>query len=98
MIEQLSFQYKAGRMIAKRAHVGVVASGDLEILAEPSSHGMAEVTIRTQTNGFGDIWRVILDRFFLTHNIAVKMHINDFGATPGVVNLRLAQMAEVMDL
>jgi malonate decarboxylase acyl carrier protein len=97
-VEQLKFQYRANRSISTTAHVGVVGSGDLEILLEPSNSGMAEVNIRTQTEGFGIIWRALLERFFLTHDIAVKIEINDFGATPGVVTLRLAQAVEVLDL
>ncbi len=81
-----------------RGHVGVVASGDLEIMVEPSPTGMAQVRVRTQTEGFGEIWQAVLDRFFEAYNIAAHIDIHDFGATPGVVNLRLAQVVEVIDL
>ncbi|CAG7609307.1 Malonate decarboxylase acyl carrier protein [Paenibacillus solanacearum] len=83
--------------MTKRGYVGVVASGDLEILVEPSPNDIAQVTIRTQTEGFGPIWQAIFDRFFQDNNIAAQIQINDFGATPGVVNLRLAQVVEVID-
>ncbi|MFC6228830.1 malonate decarboxylase subunit delta [Paenibacillus allorhizosphaerae] len=96
-MEQLHFQYKAERVITKRGYVGVVASGDLEILVEPSPNGIAQVDIRTQTEGFRQIWQAIFDRFFQDYNIAAQIQINDFGATPGVVNLRLAQVVEVID-
>lgn len=36
IMEQLSFEYKATKSVTKHAYVGVVASGDLEILLEPS--------------------------------------------------------------
>lgn len=96
-MEQLIFRYDAARCISKRAHIGVVSSGDLEILIEPSDAGQAEVRIRTQSEGFGDTWKALLDRFFLTNDIAAKIDVNDFGATPGVVTLRLAQAMEVLE-
>ncbi len=34
-MEQLEFTYPAKRKVNKRAHVGVVGSGDLEVLLEP---------------------------------------------------------------
>lgn len=97
-IEHLHFQYKTDHRVTKRGYVGVVASGDLEILIEPSPNGIAEVNIRTQTEGYGEIWQAVFDRFFQAYNIAAQIQINDFGATPGVVNLRLAQVMEVIDL
>lgn len=96
-MEQLEFMYKAHRPIVRTAHVGVVSSGDLEVLMEPSESGAAEVCIRTHTEGFGEVWRVVLDRFFETHDLAVKIQMNDFGATPGVVLLRLYQAVEVLE-
>ena len=33
----LNFDYPARRAIAARAHVGVVGSGDLEVLLEPAA-------------------------------------------------------------
>jgi malonate decarboxylase delta subunit len=97
-IEQLHFEYKADQKMYKKGLVGVVASGDLEIMAEPSPSEMTQVYIRTHTEGFEEIWRAILDRFMETYPIAAIIRINDCGATPGVVNLRLAQVAEVMEL
>ncbi|MCM3732701.1 malonate decarboxylase subunit delta [Fictibacillus nanhaiensis] len=94
-METLTFEYNATRTIHQRSHVGVVGSGDLEVLLEPSSNGQAQITIRTGSEGFGDAWKAVLDRFFLVNDIAAKVTINDFGATPGVVNLRLAQALEV---
>jgi malonate decarboxylase delta subunit len=36
----------------------------------------------------------VLDRFFARHRPAVTVTINDFGATPGMVTLRLEQALE----
>ncbi|UJF31776.1 malonate decarboxylase subunit delta [Paenibacillus hexagrammi] len=97
-MEKLILRYDATKSISRRAHVGVAGSGDLEILCEPLSEQTALVHIRTQSDGFGDTWQAMMDRFFLKHNVAARMEINDFGATPGVVSLRLAQVIEVLEL
>jgi malonate decarboxylase delta subunit len=94
-METLSFEYPASHPVPKRAHVGVVGSGDLEILLEPSTDERAHVLVRTSVNGFSKVWKAVLDRFFTRYNGAAAIEINDFGATPGVVSLRLAQAVEM---
>jgi malonate decarboxylase delta subunit len=94
-MESLYFEYPARRKLMKRSHVGVAGSGDLEILLEPSQDEYARISIRTHTEGFANRWQAIFDRFFAAHEYAVNAQINDFGATPGVVSLRLAQAVEV---
>lgn len=92
-MENLDFEFRAERPVAQRAHVGVVGSGDLEILIEPASDG-ARVRVCTSVDGYGEIWRRVLQRFFERHPVAASLRINDFGATPGVVALRLEQALE----
>jgi malonate decarboxylase delta subunit len=97
-MEQLKFEYpSAKRPVVKRAHVGVVGSGDMEILMEPSKTGAAHVFVQTSVDGFGNSWKAILDRFFSKYDGAVDIHINDAGATPGSVLLRLEQAVEVVE-
>lgn len=94
-MEQIEFHYPdATRAIARRTHVGVVGSGDLEILLNPSSSGGAQVFITTSVNGFQDTWKAVFDRFFSSFDGAVTIHIHDAGATPGSVLLRLQQAVE----
>jgi malonate decarboxylase delta subunit len=38
-----------------------------------------------------------MDRFFSRYDGAVRIHINDAGATPGSVMLRLEQAVEVIE-
>ncbi|KRE55909.1 malonate decarboxylase subunit delta [Paenibacillus sp. Soil750] len=97
-MEKLILHYDANKSISRRAHVGVAGSGDLEILIEPLTERTAQVYIRTQSDGFEETWKAIMDRFFLKHHLAARIEINDFGATPGVVSLRLAQAIEVLEL
>ncbi len=93
-MEKLTFEYHALQSVKHRSHVGVVGSGDLEILLEPSQDQRAHVAIRTSVAGFRETWQGVLDRFFRRSQPAATIEINDFGATPGVVALRLAQVVE----
>ena len=94
-METFSFEYAAGKKINRRAHTGVVGSGDMEILLEPGDNNKIQFNVRTASDGFKDIWKSVFDRFVASNDIAAKVTINDFGATPGVVSLRLAQALEI---
>jgi malonate decarboxylase delta subunit len=93
-MEKIQFDYPALHTIPRRVHVGVVGSGDLEVLLEPSADNQTHVQINTSVEGFGAAWKNVLDRFFARFQGAVSIEINDFGATPGTVMLRLEQAAE----
>ena len=95
-MERLNFTYPARQSLTRRAHVGVVGSGDLEVLLEPSPDPQAHVSVTTSVDGFGAVWKNVLDRFFTRFEGAAKIEINDFGATPGVVMLRLEQAVEAL--
>jgi malonate decarboxylase delta subunit len=94
-LERMTYTFPATKKIAQFAHVGVVGSGDLEIMMEPSSNFQTEVIIRTGISGYKKTWESVIGRFFSQHDIAATVKINDFGATPGVVKLRLEQALEV---
>ncbi|QZN89241.1 malonate decarboxylase subunit delta [Vagococcus lutrae] len=93
-MEKLSFTYKTKEPIKKRKHVGVVASGDLEVLVNPIDHDETTVSVITGSDGFALVWENVLNRFFERYPIQAAIEINDFGATPGVVFLRLTQALE----
>jgi malonate decarboxylase delta subunit len=93
-MEKIELDYPAVERVTQRAHVGVVGSGDLEVLLEPSPDARAHVRVNTSVDGFGAAWRNVLDRFFTRYQGAASIEINDFGATPGTVMLRLEQAAE----
>jgi malonate decarboxylase delta subunit len=97
-MERIEFDYPAKRQISGRAHVGVVGSGDLEVLLEPAAGHSSHVLIRTSVDGFRETWKAVLDRFFSRYDGAVRVEINDAGATPGSVQLRLEQAVEVSEL
>lgn len=96
-MEQIEFNFPATRKVSKRAHVGVVGSGDLEVLLEPAEGRVSQVSIRTSVDGFGETWKAVLDRFFAKYDGVVRIQINDAGATPGGVQLRLEQAVEASE-
>ena|SRR5438477_162493 len=95
-METLHFHYEARQPLTRRAHVGVVSSGDLEVLIEPSNQPSTQVRVRTSVDGFAHVWKRLLDQFFTQFDHAATIEINDFGATPGTVSLRLEQAAELL--
>ena len=94
-MEKLDFEYPAGAPARRRAMVGVVGSGDLEVLLEPGAAGCTKVRVTTSVNGYAAVWKAQIDRLFAGRAEgdlppAADIEINDFGATPGVVGLRIA--------
>jgi malonate decarboxylase delta subunit len=75
---------------------GVVGSGNLEVLIETVElEGLCQVQVSTSANGFSEIWEAVLNDFALRHDLAnLRISINDGGATPAVVSLRLDQAME----
>ena len=76
-MERIELNYPAKRKVSGRAHVGVVGSGDLEVLLEPAAGNSSQVLIRTSVDGFHDTWKAVLDRFFSKYDGAVRIQIND---------------------
>lgn len=75
--------------------VGVVGSGNLEVLLEPAEGAGCEVRIETSARGFGQIWEAVVRDFHDRHRLAgVRIGIHDMGATPAVVSLRLDQAVQ----
>jgi malonate decarboxylase delta subunit len=76
--------------------VGVVASGNLEVLIESDpSDSCCHFEVATAAHGFDDVWAAVLADFVTRAKLAgVRVSINDVGATPAVVSLRLDQAVE----
>ena len=72
--------------------VGVVGSGNLEVLLEPMSGNECHIHIETSARGFGSIWEAVARDFHSRHPLAgLRVSVHDMGATPAVVSLRLDQ-------
>jgi malonate decarboxylase delta subunit len=96
-MEHLKFEF-AGVQTPQKFEailVGVVGSGNLEVLMEPGKDpAHCTLSITTSARGFGPIWEAVAQNFHGRHQLAgVAISINDMGATPAVVNLRLDQAA-----
>ena len=100
-METLTLNRKAAKPAAgskPMAIVGVVASGNLEVLVE---RGLGEnecrVEIATTARGFGDVWAAVVDDFVARSAVGgLRFSINDGGARPDTVALRLAQGARLI--
>ena len=97
-MEQLQFEYPAGAPARQRVLVGVVGSGDLEVMIEPGDAGKTSIQVTTSVDGYGRVWDAQLTRVFSAEpRAAMRIRIHDFGATPGVVGMRLAEAFEALD-
>jgi malonate decarboxylase delta subunit len=78
--------------------VGVVGSGNLEVLIEPAAlDGACNIEITTAAVGFGPIWEAVMRDFHQRWLLAdTRISINDMGATPAVVSLRMDQAVQTM--
>jgi malonate decarboxylase delta subunit len=95
-LESLHYEFAGSRAAGAFATVlvGVVGSGNLEVMLEPSAAPTCRFDVQTSARGFGTIWEAVLRDFHARHPLAgVSVSIHDMGATPAVVSLRLAQAA-----
>lgn len=99
-MEHLQFQFEGGRSRANSPSqlVGVVGSGNLEVLIESVAlQGACVIEIQTAARGFGAIWQAVMEDFHARWQLAdTRISINDMGATPAVVSLRMDQAVESM--
>ncbi|MGY4370433.1 malonate decarboxylase delta subunit [Bradyrhizobium sp. LB1.3] len=100
-MEALSFRHPVRSRAdgARRsAIVGVVASGNLEVLVErvlPDAE--CAIEIKTAAVGFGEVWSAVIDDFVERYSPGgLKFSINDGGARPDTVSLRLAQAVRLI--
>ena len=82
-----------------QAITGVNASGNLEVLVErvlPDHECRVEVA--TAVTGFRTIWEAVIEEFFeRTSPGGLRFSINDGGARPDTVTLRLMQSVQLME-
>ncbi len=97
-METLQYRFEQGTRPLQGAAqlVGVVGSGNLEVLIEPAQlNGACEIEVRTAAVGFGATWQAVMADFQQRWQLQdTRISINDMGATPAVVSLRLDQAVE----
>ncbi|MES0041797.1 malonate decarboxylase acyl carrier protein [Mesorhizobium sp. M0091] len=101
-MEKLSYILAATKPAAgtkRQAIIGVVASGNLEVLLErdgPSNK--CAIEIATAAHGFGPVWEAVLRDFVSLRSAGgLRISINDGGARPDTVALRLAQGVRLIE-
>jgi malonate decarboxylase delta subunit len=93
-IEKLHFEFQGVHALPTFTPllVGVVGSGNLEVLLEPAPQGGCTIDLETSARGFGAVWQAVLSDFHERNGFDnLRISINDMGATPAVVSLRLMQ-------
>lgn len=100
-METLRYRHRAARPLAgarRQVLVGVVASGNLEALFERVLENVdCEVQIVTSIAGFDEVWSAVIADFVERYSPGgIRISINDAGARPDTVALRLAQGARLM--
>jgi malonate decarboxylase delta subunit len=101
-METLSYHHKVPQRAAGSklmAIVGVVASGNLEVLVErvlPDSD--CQLDIKTAAEGFGAVWeQIVADFVELRSPGGLRLFVNDGGARPDTAALRLAQAVRLIE-
>lgn len=99
-MEKLQFQFDSKSPSATRQSIicGVVGSGNLEILVSKiDNQNQCIVEINTSAVGFENVWHAVLNEFVQRYAVAgFKFQLNDMGATPAVVSLRLSQAVAML--
>jgi malonate decarboxylase delta subunit len=82
-----------------QAITGVNASGNLEVLVERVMQDReCLVDVMTAVSGFRGIWEAVIQEFFERSSPGgLRFSINDGGARPDVVTLRLMQSVRLME-
>jgi malonate decarboxylase delta subunit len=101
-VETLQYRYRAARPLKgalRQALIGVVASGNMEALFERVlGEGQCQIDVVTSIAGFGEVWSAVIADFVERYSPGgIRISINDGGARPDTVALRLAQGARLME-
>lgn len=94
-METLVYRFEQGqrKLVSAAQLVGVVSSGNLEVLVQSLDlQSACEIEVNTAAVGFGVIWQAVMNDFNQRWQLAdCRIAINDMGATPAVVSLRMDQ-------
>jgi malonate decarboxylase delta subunit len=101
-LEQFQVRGMATRRAGGHRHqaiTGVNASGNLEVLVERVLlNHECQVDVTTAVTGFRPIWEAVIQEFFERSSPGgLRFSINDGGARPDTVTLRLMQSARLME-
>jgi malonate decarboxylase delta subunit len=101
-MEDLNFKHSVRQRAGgskRTAIIGVVASGNLEVLVErvlPDAE--CHLEIKTAAVGFGEVWKLVVADFVERYSPGgLKFSVNDGGARPDTVSLRLGQAVRLIE-
>ncbi|CAM3057575.1 malonate decarboxylase subunit delta [Legionella steigerwaltii] len=93
-MEQMEFRFTLSgeRLQGKKTVCGVVGSGNLEVIIETNDTSETIFKIQTAIEHYKPVWKMVIGDFVNQHQpVGLQFTINDNGATPAVVLLRLGQ-------
>ncbi|WP_375462693.1 malonate decarboxylase acyl carrier protein [uncultured Methylobacterium sp.] len=101
-METFSFHHATSKPLAgakPQAITGIVASGNLEVLLERVlPPDQCTIEIATPVHGYGAVWAAVVADFVARAQPGgLRIAINDGGARPDTVSLRLLQGARLME-
>lgn len=93
---QYTFSLPKKLQISPMIKVGVAGSGNLEVIIKPNSNfDKTDIIVNTVISGFRNTWDAVIERFVEDYPYGgLSITLNDAGATPPVVSLRLRQAME----
>jgi malonate decarboxylase delta subunit len=99
-MERVAITFKSGNHLGLSAQpkvCGVASSGNLEVLVEEGEQtDTCKIEVNTPAEGFREIWNAVLNDFVERQPVGgLRFTINDAGATPAVVSLRLDQAIDI---
>ena len=97
-METYTFTFHLKKTLKKSSLVvvGVAGSGNLEVVVKPNSEPLqTQFTVKTAIGGFKPTWQAVIERFIEDYPLGgLSFTLNDAGAAPPVVALRLRQAIE----
>jgi malonate decarboxylase delta subunit len=101
-MQTLKFRHTGKRRLSGKkdqAIIGVVASGNLEVLLERVlPEAACEVAIATPLSGYDETWKAVVAELVERSSPGgLRISINDGGARPDTVYLRLMQGIALME-
>ncbi|CAG9001632.1 MAG: Malonate decarboxylase acyl carrier protein [Candidatus Celerinatantimonas neptuna] len=94
-MEHIKFTFSATRQLSRPVQVGVVASGDLEVLFQPDQGNSLVVTIISSSENSEPRWQYLFERMRNTTEFpSGSLLLHDSAATPGLARLRIEQAFE----
>lgn len=89
---EFRFTFPGNRLRGKKAVCGVVGSGNLEVIIEENGTAETLFIIQTAVDHYKPVWKMVIGDFVNQYKpVGLQFTLNDNGAMPAVVLLRLSQ-------